>query len=133
MPVWIRPLSVMFTTFHAMQIGAFVGDFVFTFKKTHSKPKVPVGDVQLQSLKNALSLAVDESAKSGRPEPMIREQAYGLLIPFLAKYALSQETACREAADFFERKIRLYEGHLKITRERLTETRRRKFRKSTAG
>ncbi|MGP8071097.1 MAG: DNA methyltransferase [Candidatus Bathyarchaeia archaeon] len=127
------PIRPYMTTFHAMQIGAFVGDFVFTFKKTTSEPRAQVEDVQLQSLKNALSLAVDESAKGGQPEPMIREQAYGLLIPFLAKYALSQETACREAADFFERKIRLYKGRLKITREKLMETRRRKFRKSTAA
>jgi hypothetical protein len=126
------PIRPYMTTFHAMQIGAFVGDFVFTFTKNPSDPRATVEDVQLQSLKNALSLAVDESAKSGRPEPMIREQAYGLLIPFLAKYALTQESTCREAADFFERKIRLYEGHLKSTRERLTETRRRKFRKSRA-
>ena len=126
------PIRPYMTTFHAMQIGAFVGDFVFAFKKTAPERTAKIDDVQLQSLKNALSLAVDENAKSGRPEPLIREQAYGLLIPFLAKYALTQETACREAAEFFERNIRLYEGHLKSTRETLTEIRRRKFRKSKA-
>ena len=126
------PIRPYMTTFHAMQIGAFVGDFVFTFKKSSSEPRGPVEVAQLQSLKNALSLVVDESTKSGQPEPMIREQAYGLMIPFLAKYAVSEETTCREAADFFERKIRLYEGHLKSTRERLSETRRRKFRKPPA-
>jgi SAM-dependent methyltransferase len=125
------PIRPYMTTFHAMQIGAFVGDFIFAFRKSATGLRTVAEDVQLQSLKNALARAIDESAKSGRPEPMIREQAYGLLIPFLTKYALTQETACREAADFFERKIRLYEGHLKSTRERLIETRRRKFRKST--
>ena len=125
------PIRPYMTTFHAMQIGAFVGDFIFAFRKSATGLRAEVGNVQLQSLKNALALAIDENAKSGRPEPMIREQAYGLLIPFLTKYALTQETACREAADFFERKIRLYEVHLKSTRKRLIETRRRKFRKST--
>ena len=125
------PIRPYMTTFHAMQIGAFVGDFVFAFRKNPARLRAMAEDVQLHSLKNALARVVDESAKSGRPEPKIRERAYGLLIPFLTKHALTQETACREAADFFEREIRLYEGHLKSTRERLTETRRRKFRKST--
>ena len=123
------PIRPYMTTFHAMQIGAFVGDFVFTFKKSLAKPSVMVEAVQLQSLKNALALLVDQNAKNGRSEPMIREQAYGILIPFLAKYALTREEACSEAADFFEKQIRLRESHFKSTRERLTKARRRKLRK----
>lgn len=122
----IRPYT---TTFHAMQIGAFVGDFIFRFKRGTTKPNVSIDDTQtLERLKEALSRLIDESAKSGRPEPALREKAYDLLIPFLAKNALIQEANCSEASNFFESKIKSYESYFKNTRKKLTETRKQTFK-----
>ncbi len=127
------PIRPYMTTFHAMQIGAFVGDFVFRFKRRTTKRIVPVDEAQdLENLKVAISQIVDLSAKNGRPEPTIREKAYALLIPFLAKHALTRESSCRDAANFFESKVKTYESYFKNTRKKLTETRKRVFTKREA-
>jgi 16S rRNA G966 N2-methylase RsmD len=124
-----RPIRPYMTTFHAMQIGAFVGDFIFRFKRRATEHNAPIDDTkELESLKDAISKIVEQSAKSGRPEPTIREKAYALLIPFLAKHALVQEASCRDAANFFENKVKAYESYFKHTRKKLTETRKRVFR-----
>jgi len=120
----IRPYA---TTFHAMQIGAFVGDFVFTFRKGSSQPKPNFNDTEWRRIQKEISELVDEGVRSGRPEPNLREEAYRLLIPFLAKYAVTNAAKCRCAADFFERKIRENDTCLKRTRDDLVEKRRRAF------
>jgi len=128
-----HPIRPYMTTFHAMQIGAFVGDFVFRFKRRTREYIPPTDDAQeLDNLKVAISQMVDLSAKRGRPEPTIREKAYALLIPFLAKHALTREASCRDAANFFESKVKAYESYFKNTRKKLTETRKRTFRKRNA-
>jgi SAM-dependent methyltransferase len=120
----IRPYT---TTFHAMQIGAFVGDFIFTFRKDALQPGVAFSEAEGREIQARVSQLVDESVKSRRPEPNLREQAYGLLIPFLAKYAATNPAECRHAADFFERKIKENDSYFKGTRKRLIEKRRRTF------
>jgi SAM-dependent methyltransferase len=120
----IRPYS---TTFHAMQIGAFVGDFIFTFTKGSSQPKSSFDEAELVRIKGGLSQLVDEGVKRGQPEPNLREQAYSLLIPFIAKYATVNAQQCMEAADFFEERIRKNDSDLKRTREELVSKRKRKF------
>ena len=121
------PIRPYMTTFHAMQIGAFVGDFVFEFKKDVLQSKATPKELEFQSLKSDLSQLVSATASRSRPEPKLREQAYGLLIPFLAKYAVTHETTCREAADFFESEFREYESYFRSTRKRLTLMRRRAY------
>jgi SAM-dependent methyltransferase len=120
----IRPYA---TTFHAMQIGAFVGDFIFTFRKDSSQLKLSFDEAEWRRIQAGISRLVDEGVRSGRPEPNLREQAYGLLIPFLAKYAVTSSAKCVSAANFFERKIRENDSYLKRTRKELTEKRRRTF------
>jgi len=120
----IRPYA---TTFHAMQIGAFVGDFIFTFRKDPSQPKTNFDEAEWRKTQAEISQLVDEGVRSGRPEPNLREQAYGLLIPFLAKYAVTNSAKCRSTADFFERKIRENDSYIKRTRNELIEKRKRTF------
>jgi len=120
----IRPYA---TTFHAMQIGAFVGDFIFTFTRGPPQPKSSFDETEWTRIQAELSQLVDESVRRGQPEPNLREQAYGLLIPFLAKYAKTNATQCKEAANFFEEKIRENDTNLKRTREELVEKRKRAF------
>jgi len=121
------PIRPYMTTFHAMQIGAFVGDFIFTFKKEKAEPEQVFRQAELQRLCDEVSKLVDESVSSGRPEPKLREKAYGLLIPFLAKHAVSHSVQCEEAAEFFERKIAENNDYFKRTRKSETETRRSIF------
>ena len=120
----IRPYA---TTFHAMQIGAFVGDFIFTFRKDSTQPKLFFDEVEWCRIQAEISQLVADGVRSGRPEPNLREQAYGLLIPFLAKYAVTNPAQCKSAADFFERKIRENDSHLNRTRHELVEKRKRIF------
>jgi hypothetical protein len=115
------------TTFHAMQIGAFVGDFVFTFTKEKAQPEQVFREADLQRIRDEVSKLVEESVKSGRPEPKLREKAYGLLIPFLAKHAFAHSLQCKEAAEFFERKVAENNDYFKRTRKRQIETRRSLF------
>lgn len=126
--VYQKPIRAYTTTFHAMQIGAFVGDFIFTFKKEapHPTPKPPIST--LQKLEDNLTTLIDQTAKGGGPESKLREQAYAELIPFLAEHAASDENACREAVRFFEDKIGEYENYFKGTRKKLIERRKRVFR-----
>jgi hypothetical protein len=122
----IRPYT---TTFHAMQIGAFVGDFIFTFRKDALQPKAVFNEAECRRIQTEISQLVDECVKSDRPEPNLREQAYGILIPFLAKYAATNSVECKNAAEFFERKIRENDSYFKSTRRKLTEKRRQTFRR----
>ena len=125
--VYQKPIRPYMTTFHAMQIGAFVGDFIFTFKKEPIQSGNRPVSGELQRLRDKLSQLIEKTAKSGRPEPALREQAYKELIPFLAKYASTDEQRCKDAVDFFESEIREYEKYFKMTRKRLTERRKRVF------
>ena len=120
----IRPYA---TTFHAMQIGAFVGDFIFTFRKGTPQPKLSFDDTEWRRTQAEISQLVNEGVRSGRPEPNLREQAYKLLIPLLAKYASTNAAKCRSVADFFERQIRKNDSYLKHTREEIVEKRKRTF------
>jgi 16S rRNA G966 N2-methylase RsmD len=120
----IRPYA---TTFHAMQIGAFVGDFIFAFKKEASRANSVFDQSELQKIESSVSQLVEENIQSNRPEPDLRERAYTLLIPFLANYAVTNPAECTYAADFFERKIEENDSYFKGTRKKLTDERRRTF------
>jgi SAM-dependent methyltransferase len=122
------PIRPYMTTFHAMQVGAFVGDFVFTFTKEKARPTPLFEEAERDRICMEVSRLVDESVRSGRLEPTLRERAYELLIPFLAKYGATNPIECRNAAEFFERKIRENDSHFKKMRKRLVEDRRRVFR-----
>jgi len=120
----IRPYS---TTFHAMQIGAFVGDFVFTFRKAGPQPELNFDETEWHRIQTEISRLVDEGVRNERPEPNLREQAYALLIPFLAKYATTDQAKCKSAVEFFEGKIRENDGYLKRTRAEIVEKRKKTF------
>jgi SAM-dependent methyltransferase len=122
-----KPIRSYTTTFHAMQIGAFVGDFIFTFIKeprTQTEPAEAASD--LGELKQSLIQLTSGTTKNEVIEPELREKAYGLLIPFLG--ANSDVEACKEAANFFEVKMRELEPHFKRLRQTITKERRREFR-----
>jgi SAM-dependent methyltransferase len=125
-----RPIRSYTTTFHAMQIGAFVGDFIFTFVKERTPQHESIqAEDELLDLEGSLSDLIAETAKGGSTEPQLRERAYRILIPFLGKYARTSISTCREAVDFFEGKMRKHETYFRSTREKITTTRRQKFQR----
>jgi 16S rRNA G966 N2-methylase RsmD len=122
------PIRSYTTTFHAMHIGAFVGDFIFTFVK-EKVPQLTLAqaDLELQDLKARLSGLIDESVKGGIIEPQLRERAYRVLIPFLARHAHFYSTATTEAVDFFEKKMNEQDLFFRNLRHKITKTRKQAF------
>ena len=121
-----NPIRSYTTTFHAMQIGAFVGDFIFTFVKEEPR-HLPVSEQSLHELKETLAASVAGAMVGEITEPQLREQAYRSLIPFLATNARVDPVACKEAISFFEAKMREREQHFGQLRKRIVAKRRRKF------
>lgn len=123
-----KPIRAYTTTFHAMQIGAFVGDFVFAFHKT----KMPQATIlksepeQRQKLRD-ISLLIDRATKDHMTEIQVREKAYRILIPFVAKYARLNLPVYAEAVELFEAKMKEQNPYFKSVREQITEVRRRTF------
>ena len=120
------PIRSYTTTFHAMQIGAFVGDFVFTFVKENAR-HVSYSRQSLVELKETLVASVAGAVAGEITEPQLREQAYRSLIPFLANKARVDRVACKEAVDFFEAKMKEREQHFGQLRKRIVAKRKRKF------
>jgi hypothetical protein len=126
--VYQDPVRPYATTFHAMQIGAFVGDFIFTFRKNMQSTPGVEKKVQLNGLKEALRELIVESVKGQITEPQLREKSYNLLIPFLSTNARTDPLACRDATNFFEAEIREHELHFRQLRKRIVRNRKRTFR-----
>jgi len=122
------PIRAYTTTFHAMAVGAFVGDFVFTFVKEKAPPPVRSTASQLQELKDYVATLIDNSIKGDHSEVHIREQAYRALIPFLSAASVTDLDACREAVDFFENQMKKHDEHFSQLRKKVTENRIRTFK-----
>jgi hypothetical protein len=124
-----KPIRSYTTTFHAMQIGAFVGDFIFTFVKEQIPPLGPIhAEPELINIRKELNTLIAETERGGMTEPQLRERAYRILVPFLARYARSDMTSCKDATDFFELKMDELDLYFRDLRTRITEKRRRTFR-----
>ena len=122
-----KPIRAYTTTFHAMQIGAFVGDFVFTFVKAKEEPRITLVSDELGRINHYVENLVNEEVGGGIAEPQVREKAYRVLIPFLAKYACSDIEACRSAVAFFEGQMKRQDEHFKRVRAKITSERRRSY------
>lgn len=120
-----RPIRAYTTTFHAMQVGAFVGDFIFTFvKENGSEVDATLAPKELSEYKSRVSDLIDKSINRSVTEPEIREKAYCSLIPFVSKYATVASPSCNEAVDFFEQEMEQYDTHFKKLRQETIEKRR---------
>lgn len=128
--IYQNPIRPYTTTFHAMQIGASVGDFIFTFMKPRtSQAPIPGKNENIAGLKETLSKLVADAVNGGITDRQIREQAYRALIPFIAENARADPSACREATDFFQVKMREHETQFRQIRLEVTEKRKRKFQR----
>jgi hypothetical protein len=122
------PIRAYTTTFHAMQVGAFVGDFIFTFvKENGSKVDATIVPKELSEYKSQVSDLINKGINRSLTEPEIREKAYFALIPFVSKYAIVALPSCNEAVDFFEQEMAQYDAHFKKLRQETIEKRRRVY------
>ena len=122
-----QPIRAYTTTFHAMQIGAFVGDFIFTFiKEKGPEIDASLAPEELARYKSYVNNLIEKSINHDMTEPELREKAYGALIPFISKYTNAAPSSCSEAVDFFEAQMSVHEGHFREMREQMI-TRRRAF------
>jgi len=126
--VYQKPIRPYGTTFHALQIGAFVGDFIFTFMKDPRSTSAPrTTEYELGKLEKDLTRLIANAEKNEITEPRLRENAYRILIPFLAKHAHIDMGVCKQLVDSFETKMSEHELHFKELRRSITEERRRIF------
>lgn len=122
------PIKAYTTTFHAMQIGAFVGDFVFTFyKPTNPAIDMPSSNMELRNFREEIDALISNHIGEKITEPKLREKAYKILIPFLAMHAKTNLQACREAVNYFESRMKALEPHFRKLRRQIIEERRRSF------
>jgi DNA modification methylase/ribosomal protein S27AE len=122
------PIKAYTTTFHGIFVGAFVGDFIFTFYKpslTVMNMASETGD--LESFKRRIDELVKSHIDEKITEPELREKAYRALIPFLAEHAQRKTQECREAVEYFETQMRRLEPHFREVRRRVVEERRRLY------
>ncbi len=126
-----KPIRAYTTTFHAMQIGAFVGDFVFTFQKTRIPTETTwkSGPEPKRKLRE-ITLLIERATKNQMTEIQLREKAYSILIPFVAKYARLNSPVYTEVVEFFETKMKQHDLYFRSVREELTVGRRRAFLQS---
>jgi SAM-dependent methyltransferase len=124
-----NPIKAYSTTIHAMQIGAFAGDFIFTFTKPNQTAALTDMDWRgLPNFKKNLSQLISENLTTEVTEAQLREKAYKLMIPFIAGDSLTAPEICMEAADFFEEQIREHLSHFKNQRKLMIESRKKNFR-----
>jgi len=131
--VYQNPIRSYNTTFHAMQIGAFVGDFIFKFQKKTTNLPSTMRNIHFDDLKQSLSKLISESVRGQITEPQLREKSYNELIPFLATNAQTDQLICNEATQFFETKMREHQQHFRELRKRITQKRRRTYRSKHLG
>jgi hypothetical protein len=125
-----RPIKAYTTTFHAMQVGAFVGDFIFTFTKK-SGPLHPSADTadDSEGFRKELDDLISEGIKNRMTDAELREVAYKHLIPYVAAHA-STPSNCGRAVEFFESKMRESSADFRNRRKSIIAFRRRRFRRS---
>ena len=122
------PIRAYTTTFHAMQVGAFTGDFVFTFYKPKTVPlDTYFVEIDLENFRRQIANLVKNHLNERVTEPEFREKAYKALIPFLAIHSRSNLKACREVVEYFEAEMRKLRPHFKKLREKIIKERRQMF------
>ena len=128
-----KPIKAYTTTFHAMKVGAFVGDFIFEFTKPKYLRGTELGtDVKdLENFKQELAQVISKGLRNKMTDAQLRETAYKHLIPYVATHT-SVPQDCRQAIDFFESRMAEGSTHFSSRRKSIIQTRRRTFRKSGA-
>jgi putative DNA methylase len=125
-----KPIKAYTTTFHAMQVGAFVGDFIFEFTKPESPRGTQVDTYieDLESFKQELAQVISKGLRNKMTDAELRETAYKHLIPYIATHT-SVPHECIQATEFLESRMTECSTYFSSRRTSIIETRRRTFRK----
>lgn len=122
------PIKAYTTTFHAMFVGAFVGDFIFTFyKPANPQTESTSARKEIEDFKEHIDKLIESHLNETLTEPKLREKAYRELIPFLALHAKTNLAVCKEAVNYFESRMKKLEPHFKRLRHKIIEERRNSF------
>jgi len=81
-------------------------------------------------LKRRLDELMVETSRDEAAETKLRIRVYRALIPFLADHAKSDPTACHEAVNYCEAKIRERNDYFSQLRKRMIARRRKKFQRN---
>jgi len=98
------PIKAYVTTVHAKEVGAFTGDFIFTFyKESKHKKFVKVGRNHCRGLIDDI---VNNYTKKAKTEIQLRKWVYKEIIPLMAEWVKSDGVWISEVAKYAELQIK---------------------------
>jgi 16S rRNA G966 N2-methylase RsmD len=122
------PIKAYTTTFHGIFVGAFIGDFIFTFCKPSSPTEnITPTERELENFKEHIDSLINNYMTKRIIEPELREKAYKVLIPFLSSTARANLSESRKAVEYFESRMKSLEPHFRKLRKQIVEKRRKVF------
>jgi len=95
-----EPIKAYTTTVHAKEVGAFTGDFIFTFQK--SRREISTTPLDDRTWKEVVNRAIDKEATHSRTEIEFRRRLYHKMIPQLANWAFSSNGHMNTIARYAE-------------------------------
>ena len=97
------PVRLYTTTFHAKEVGAFTGDFVFTFRRADYplEERTELAEAQVMKL-------VEETLENSLTEVQARKRIYLELIPLIAYSAAAMGPELYSTVQAVERRIRAH-------------------------
>lgn len=98
------PIKAYVTTVHAKEVGAFTGDFIFTFYKER-KPKEFI-KVDKNYCIESIDEIVDKYAKKAKTEIQLRKWVYEEIIPLFAEWVKSPGEWINEVVKYAELQIK---------------------------
>jgi hypothetical protein len=98
------PIKAYVTTVHAKEVGAFTGDFIFTFYK-ECKPK-EFKKVDKNYCRDSIDEIVGKYTKKAKTEIQLRKWVYEEIIPLFAEWVKSPGEWINEVARYAELQIK---------------------------
>jgi len=98
------PIKAYVTTVHAKEVGAFTGDFIFTFYKERSPNEFK--KVDKSYCRDSIDEIVGKHAKKAKTEIQLRKWVYEEIIPLFAEWVKSPGEWINEVARYAELQIK---------------------------
>jgi len=110
------PIKAYVTTVHAKEVGAFTGDFIFTFCKDNSAGEL---NIDVEDCRILIDELIEKHAITAKTEVQMRKWFYEEIIPLFAKWAKSPDGWITDIAKYAESQLKKqkFEGlHFKQAR-----------------
>jgi len=98
------PIKAYVTTVHAKEVGAFTGDFIFTFCKDNSISEYINLDVE--QCRILIDEIIEKHARNAKTEVQMRRWVYEEVIPLFAKWAKSPDGWITDIAKYAESQLK---------------------------